>query len=75
MSVGVARDPFARSELRRFARDGNRPGASCAWCGATKRTLFTYHTERDGGPPAARFYDNDRMFCNLGCFKAYHDWR
>lgn len=64
----VARDPFARGELR---RESAGPG-SCSWCGQQRRVLYTYEWESDDG---RRFGPARGKFCGLPCFRSYHDVR
>lgn len=66
----VQRDPFARTELRRETVTNNGHPQHCQWCGQQRARLYRYGTETDGG----RFLGwATGLFCNLGCFKAYHE--
>ena len=70
----VARDPFARGEYRRESTAGDLGWlgkVTCAWCGQHRRTLYTYTWEPDDRPD--RNQSSDRYFCNLGCFRSYHE--
>ena len=58
----VARDPFARGELRReLAGSGE-----CSWCGQRRNRLYTYGWESDGG---RRGGPAPGKFCGLPCFR------
>lgn len=69
----INRDPFARTELHREARDVSV--STCSWCGSVRTRkngpsyLYRYSTESDGG----RRYEHRGLFCSKSCHDSYHE--
>jgi len=64
-----ARDPFARGEYRRRTY----VHGECEWCGQKRERLYSYSWEEDGwGMTRSRRWEDEHMFCNLECRKAYY---
>lgn len=70
MSRRISRDPFARTGLHR--ETVQQPGATCSWCGSTRRhgALYRYRTESDANP--SRPGAHRGLFCSKSCHDAYH---
>ena len=65
----VSRDPFARTELRRYVVDGDlrRP---CRQCGRAK-ARFVYFVERDDRAAKIPRPYQAGVFCGISCFRDY----
>jgi hypothetical protein len=61
-----ARDPFARTERIRVLVTCQP--IFCHWCGISKRRLFKYGIETDGG---TKHWDN-KEFCNVKCRDSFY---
>lgn len=61
------RDSFARGELVRFSSGGS---GDCAWCGQTRKKVFSYVWWNDGRARPNRGHA-DHWFCGLDCMKAF----
>ena len=70
-----ARDPFARTELR---RDTVWTEGGCLWCDQNRKTrsgrgyLWRYTVEQDGSRRRDFIQQRDPLFCCVDCFRSYN---
>jgi hypothetical protein len=73
MRTTLSRDPFARADV---VRRSTTPGACCAWCGKAG-ARYQYDVDVDGRSRAFErrpfsIFEPARVFCSVGCFRAFH---